>query len=114
MEKDIEEIMQYYDRFIEIVEQISLSAKDQISKLKGTAVADEIAIDFSEIGMAYAKELLKYKWITEEEFLIAKEIDENINSMSQKKELWNEEALLNAKEWERCRKKGKELLEILK
>ena len=59
MEKDTEEIMQCYDRFIDIVKQISMDAKEQIAKLKGTVVADELASDFSEIGMMYAKELLQ-------------------------------------------------------
>ena len=56
MEKDIEEIMQCYDRFIDIVKQMSMTATEQIAKLKGTVVADELASDFSEIGMMYAKE----------------------------------------------------------
>lgn len=114
MEKDIEQVMQCYDRFLEIIEEISMSAKEQVSKLKGTVVADEIATDFSEIGMIYAKELLEYECITKEQFLIAKSIDESLNVMSQRKKLWNEDALLNAKEWEECRKKGKRLLLMLK
>lgn len=113
MEKDIEEIMQYYDRFINIVKQMSMNAKEQITKLKGTVVADELASDFSEIGMIYAKELLKNEWITQEQYIIAKSIDEMLVSMSKKNQLWTEEALLNAEEWEQCRKKGRLLLEML-
>ena len=59
MEKDIEEIVQCYDRFVDIVKEISMNAKEQIIKLKGTIIADELASDFSEIGMMYAKELLE-------------------------------------------------------
>lgn len=33
--------------------------------------------------------------------------------MSKKNELWTEDALLNAGEWEECRKKGSLLLETL-
>ena len=33
--------------------------------------------------------------------------------MSKKNELWTEDALLNAEEWEECRKKGGLLLETL-
>lgn len=62
MEKDIEEIVQCYDRFVDIVKEISMNAKEQIIKLKGTIIADELASDFSEIGMMYAKELLE-KWM---------------------------------------------------
>lgn len=113
MEKDIEEIMQYYDRFINIVKQMSMNAKEQITKLKGTVVADELASDFSEIGMMYAKELLKNEWITQEQYIIAKSIDEMLVSMSKRNELWTENALLNAEEWEQCRKKGRLLLEML-
>lgn len=34
MEKDIEEIVQCYDRFVDIVKEISMNAKEQIIKLK--------------------------------------------------------------------------------
>lgn len=113
MEKDIEEIMQYYDRFIDLVKQMSMNAKEQIAKLKGTVVTDEIASDFSEIGMMYAKELLENEWITQEQYIIAKSIDEMLVKMSKRNELWTEDALLNAEEWEECRKKGSLLLEML-
>lgn len=113
MEMDIEEIVQCYENFLEIVKQLSMNAKEQIAKLKGTVVADEIASDFSEIGMTYAKELLDCEWIEKEQFLIAESIDEYLNIMSQRKELWNEDALLHAKEWAECRKRGRELLSTL-
>ena len=38
MEKDIEEIVQCYDRFVDIVKEISMNAKEQIIKLKGTKI----------------------------------------------------------------------------
>lgn len=113
VEKDIEEIMQCYDRFVDIVKQMSMTATEQIAKLKGTVVADELASDFSEIGMAYAKELLEREWISQEQYIIAKSIDEMLIGMSKKNELWTEDALLNAEEWEECRKKGGLLLETL-
>ena len=53
-ENEIDEVMQLYDNFVESVRQLSMSAKEQILKLEGTAVTDEIASDFSEIGMLYA------------------------------------------------------------
>ena len=113
MGKDIEELMQCYDRFVDIVKQISMNANEQIVKLKGTIVADELANDFSEIGMMYAKELLENEWITQEQYTIAKTIDEMLVNMSKRKELWSEEALFNAEEWDECRKKGNLLLKMI-
>ena len=113
MGKDIEELMQCYDRFVDIVKQISMNANEQIVKLKGTIAADELANDFSEIGMMYAKELLENEWITQEQYTIAKTIDEMLVNMSKRKELWSEEALFNAEEWDECRKKGNLLLKMM-
>lgn len=113
MEEDIEEVIRYYDQFIEILKQMSMSAGEQIAKLKGTVVADEIALDFSEIGMMYAKELLENGWLTQEQYIIAKSIDGMLNIMSERNGLWTEDALLNAEEWDQCRKKARSLLEML-
>ena len=101
-EYDIDKIMQEYDAFVEIVRQISVSAEEQIQKLKGTVVTDEIATDF-----------LVYGWITQEQFSLVQDIEEKLNQMTQKKELWNNDALLSSIEWENCRKKGKDLLGTL-
>lgn len=113
MEKNIEEMVQYYDRFIEILKQMSMNAEEQINLLKGTAIADELASDFSEIAMMYAEKLLENEWLTEEQLLIAKSIDEMLDVMSKRKELWTEEALRSADEWKECRKKGKILLSMI-
>ncbi len=110
---EIEEIMQYYERFIEILKQTSMNAKEQIIKLNGTAVADEIATDFSDIGMIYAHELLVNGWITNEQYQIVKEIDEELCIMSERKELWTEDALFVADEWEKCRERSRKLLSML-
>lgn len=96
MEKEIDEIMQIYDRFIEIVKELSMDSKEQLHKLKGFVVTDEIANDFCEIGMIYAKELVKNEWITIEQFEMAKAIDNEFSIMSKQKELWSDDALLNA------------------
>ena len=90
-----------------------MNANGQIVKLKGTIVADELTNDFSEIGMMYAKELLENEWITQEQYTIAKTIDEMLVNMSKRKELWSEEALFNAEEWDECRKKGNLLLKMM-
>lgn len=112
MGENIEEIMQYYDRFIDILKQMSMNAEEQIFKLKGTVIADELANDFSETGVMYAKKLLEKEWITREQYIIVKSIDEMLSDMS-KKELWTEEALINSEEWKKCRKKANILLKML-
>lgn len=56
-ENDIDEIMQWYDRFIEVVRQLSMNADEQLQKLRGTVVTDEIATVFTEIGLPYAQKL---------------------------------------------------------
>lgn len=111
--EDIDKIMQLYDGFIHVIRQLSMSAEDQIQKLNGYVVTDEIAADFSEIGMVYARELLNNGWITQEQFNIAQDIDKKLEEMSQKKELWNDVALLSSTEWDACRKCGTELLKTL-
>lgn len=45
------------------------------------------------------------------DILPTKTIDKELEQMTQQKELWNDEALLNSVEWENCRKMGKDLLE---
>lgn len=112
-ENDIDEIIQWHDSFTETVKQFSMSAEEQIQKLKGTVVTDEIASDFTEIGMLYAQKLLHNGWITQEQFNIVLSIDEMLEEMTQNKELWNNDALSGAAEWEICRKKGKDLLQTL-
>ena len=112
-ENEIDEVMLLYDNFVEIVRQLSMSAKEQIMKLEGTVVTDEVASDFSEIGMLYAQKLLSCGWITQEQFGLAQEIEEKLKEMSQKKELWNNDALSNSVEWKDCRKRGKNLLQTL-
>ncbi len=107
---DVEELLIIYDRFVEIVKQTSLSAEQQIERLQGTVVTDEIADDFSEIGMQYADVLLENDWITMEQFLLAKAIDKLFEEMAENKELWSENALRNAPKWEECRKIGEQLL----
>ncbi|WMJ23150.1 hypothetical protein RBG61_00395 [Paludicola sp. MB14-C6] len=113
MKNDIDEIAQWYDRFIENVIQISMEAEQQIQKLHGTEVADEVALDFCEIGLVYAKKLLDCEWITHEQYLLAENIAKKLDLMTQKQELWNEKALLTSIEWEECRIMGKKLLDTL-
>lgn len=106
-------VVKYYDGFVKVVEQLSMNAEEQIEKLRGTMVTDEIASDYTEIGMFYAKELLHNNWITYEQYYLAECVESKLEQMTQKKELWNNNALLYALEWEECRKKARELLHTL-
>ncbi len=111
MEND--EIMQIYYSFIEILEELSMPPQEQIKKLQGTVVADELATDFSDIGFAYAEILKENHWINQEQFHIAEEINNMLDKMSEDTNLWYEKALLYSKEWDYCRQNGKELLDTL-
>ena len=111
--KNIDEIMQLYDSFIQIVRQLSASAEEQIKMLRGFVVTDEIALDFSDTGIPYARELLEYGWITQDQFDMAQNIDKKLDEMSQKKELWSDAALISSIEWDTCRKCGMDLLHTL-
>lgn len=113
IKNDIAVKLQWYERFVECVKQIAMCAEEQTAKLSGFVVADEIASDFSDIGMFYAKKLLEGEWITQEQFLLAERIDKQLEEMSQKKELWTEKALFTCEEWNICRETGKKLLEML-
>lgn len=46
MEKDIEEIVQCYDRFVDIVKEISMNAKEQIIKLKEQLLRTSLQVIF--------------------------------------------------------------------
>lgn len=60
---DINEIIHIYDRFIEILEDFSMPQQEQIKKLQGTVVADELATGFSDIDFTYAEILKENQWI---------------------------------------------------
>ncbi|MBQ8117135.1 MAG: hypothetical protein IJ147_03660 [Lachnospiraceae bacterium] len=110
---DIEKIMQIYDRFVEILKEFSMPPQEQIKVLHGTVVADELATDFSEIALPYAKILVENQWINKDHFLIVKEINQKLDEMSECSELWDKEAVMYSKEWEECRKKGELLLRAM-
>ena len=90
-----------------------MNAEEQKEKLSGFVATDEIASDFSDIGIVYAKKLLDCEWITQEQFMLAESIDKKFDEMSKKKELWTDNALLISEEWEICRKMGRELIRML-
>ncbi|MEI5993264.1 hypothetical protein [Candidatus Enterococcus mansonii] len=110
MTEDIEKLTMLYNRVVENLQEFSMPAEEQIKKLKGFPVADEIASDFSDITLNYAKELFENDWITLVQYQKFLVIDEKLNDMSKDKSLWCEEALRNANEWKKCREAGTELL----
>ncbi len=113
MKNDDIDAIQWYSRLVESVMQIAMSAEEQAARLSGFVITDEIASDFSDIGMVYAKRLLECEWITQEQFLLAQKIDKKLDDMSQKRELWTDKALFTSEEWNACRELGKNLLETL-
>ncbi len=110
MTEDIEKLTTLYDRVIENLQEFSMPAEEQIKRLKGFPVADEIASDFSDITLNYAKELFENAWITLDQYQQFLAIDEKLDDMSKDKTLWCEEALRGASEWKKCREAGLELL----
>lgn len=56
MEKKIykyEELMKLYTNAMEIIDQLSMNAEQQIEQLKGSAITDEIALNFCDIAKCY-------------------------------------------------------------
>jgi len=90
-----------------------MSPENQIKQLKGFSVADELASDFSDITLNYAKKLFENAWITTKQYQQFLNIDEKLEDMSKNKALWCEEALKDASEWNKCRKAGTKLLASL-
>ncbi|MBC1486128.1 hypothetical protein HB897_07805 [Listeria seeligeri] len=110
MARDVEDLMLLHKRVIENLEEFSMSAEQQIEKLKRFDVADELASDFSDIALEYAKILFDQDWLTEEQLKLFLEIDKKLDKMSMNKDLWSNEAVKSNNEWEECRTRGKELL----
>lgn len=65
-EKNVEELMLMHKRIIENLEEFSMPAKQQMEKLKDFVVTDELASDFSDIALQYAKILFDNGWLTKE------------------------------------------------
>ncbi|MBC1396942.1 hypothetical protein HB785_12135 [Listeria welshimeri] len=110
MSRDVEELMLLHKRVIENLEEFTMPAEKQIEKLKRFDVSDEVASDFSDIALKYAKVLFEEGWLSEEQLKLFFEIDKKLDKMSMNKDLWNDEALKNNIEWSECRNLGKELL----
>ncbi|EPA8843787.1 hypothetical protein ACQ77K_001491 [Listeria monocytogenes] len=109
-EKNVEELMLMHKRIIENLEEFSMPAKQQMEKLKDFVVTDELASDFSDIPLQYAKILFDNGWLTKEQLDMFLVVDKKLEGMSNNEDLWSDEALETSIEWAECREQGKEIL----
>ncbi|EAC4592875.1 hypothetical protein ABZZ53_000966 [Listeria monocytogenes] len=109
-EKNVEELMLMHKRIIENLEEFSMPAKQQMEKLKDFVVTDELASDFSDIALQYAKILFDNGWLTKEQLDMFLVVDKKLEGMSNNEDLWSDEALETSIEWAECRERGKEIL----
>ncbi|MCR4782060.1 MAG: hypothetical protein K5851_04880 [Lachnospiraceae bacterium] len=58
-------------------------------------MADELATDFSDIGLAYAEILKENQWINQEQFHIMEVINNMLDEMPEDSTLWDENALIS-------------------
>lgn len=113
MVEDVGMLLLLFDRVIKNLYDFTMPADKQIERLKGFAVADELASDFSDISLQYVKILFENEWITKEQYDDFLEIDTKLDEMSKNKALWGEDALKNSEEWKECRRMGLRLLRSL-
>ncbi|HAA6520658.1 TPA: hypothetical protein IQC35_000522 [Listeria monocytogenes] len=109
-EKNVEELMLMHKRIIENLEEFSMPAKQQMEKLKDFVVTDELASDFSDIALQYAKILFDNGWLTKEQLDMFLVVDKKLEGMSNNEDLWSDKALETSIEWAECREQGKEIL----
>lgn len=109
-EKNVEELMLMHKRIIGNLEEFSMPAKQQMEKLKDFVVTDELASDFSDIALQYAKILFDNGWLTKEQLDMFLVVDKKLEGMSNNEDLWSDEALETSIEWAECREQGKEIL----
>ncbi|EBF5139986.1 hypothetical protein FZ081_04705 [Listeria monocytogenes] len=113
-EKDLEGLMLMHKRIIENLEEFSMPAKQQMEKLKDFVVTDELASDFSDIALQYAKILFDNGWLTKEQLDMFLVVDKKLEGMSNNEDLWSDEALETSIEWAECRERGKEILKTFR
>lgn len=113
MVENVDMFLLLFDRVIKNLYDFTMPADKQIERLKGFAVADELASDFSDISLQYVKILFENAWITKEQYDDFLEIDTKLDEMSKNKALWDEYALKNSEEWKECRRMGLRLLRSL-
>lgn len=111
MNLDVEKLLELFNCFFSQLEQVALPADKQIESIKIGIVTDEIALNFCEMGMPCAKQLYENNWITTEQYNLVKELYEKFDEMSDTKYLWNDESLVIAPEWEKCRQLARRIME---
>ncbi|EAE5709675.1 TPA: hypothetical protein ACSZAV_02285 [Listeria monocytogenes] len=113
-EKDLEGLMLMHKRIIGNLEEFSMPAKQQMEKLKDFVVTDELASDFSDIALQYAKILFDNGWLTKEQLDMFLIVDKKLEGMSNNEDFWSDEALETSIEWAECRERGKEILKTFR
>ncbi|EEO3350167.1 hypothetical protein LUX36_001439 [Listeria monocytogenes] len=113
-EKNLEKLMLMHKRIIENLEEFSMPAKQQMEKLKDFVVTDELASDFSDIALQYAKILFDNGWLTKEQLDMFLIVDKKLEGMSNNEDFWSDEALETSIEWAECRKQGKAILKTFR
>lgn len=102
-----------YSRMVDSIEILAAEANEQIMKLKGCVVTDEIALSFHDEVRLSSEILLEHGKITEQQYKKILEIDNKFDKMSDNKDLWTNEQLRISGIWEECRQKGRALLREL-
>ncbi|ENQ9296682.1 hypothetical protein ACERSL_000920 [Listeria monocytogenes] len=113
-EKDLEGLMLMHKRIIGNLEEFSMPAKQQMEKLKGFVLIDELVSDFSDIALQYAKILFDHGWLTKEQLDMFLIVDKKLEGMSNNEDFWSDEALETSIEWAECRKQGKAILKTFR
>lgn len=104
------DLLWFYRQMIKAVDLIKSDAESQINRLKGCHVTDEIALTFYNDATNSAKILLDENLISNTQYDLIININNELEIMSENKEIWTDDELKNNFEWEKCRKKGLELL----
>ncbi|EGC1331320.1 hypothetical protein LXL06_000909 [Listeria monocytogenes] len=113
-EKDLEGLMLMHKRIIENLEEFSMPAKQQMEKLKGFVLTDELVSDFSDIALQYAKILFDHGWLTKEQLDMFLIVDKKLEGMSNNEDFWSDEALETSIEWAEFSKQGKAILKTFR
>ncbi|EAC5024518.1 hypothetical protein AR101_10685 [Listeria monocytogenes] len=113
-EKDLEGLMLMHKRIIGNLEEFSMPAKQQMEKLKGFVLTDELVSEFSDIALQYAKILFDHGWLTKEQLDMFLIVDKKLEGMSNNEDFWSDEALETSIEWAECRKQGKAILKTFR
>lgn len=100
---DNETLIWIYDSMVKTVEVMKSDAEEQIKYLGKSIVIDEIALTFYNNATIQAKNLLEVGIIDQGQYDLIMKINDKLDKMSDKAELWTEKELRNNEEWENCR-----------